>query len=668
MNIPDQNAFLVPFLRSLSTGEAKTRAQLIADLLKHFGLPQSAMQEMSGKQRTIVNRMAWCDSYFGKAGFISKSKHPHDSLLDEFRITSVGQTQLRQHEARISVGYLQSFYRGKVLRGSGSDDSDSEAELALYELFEKLPEAFTVIHSVNWIAHDTRDGTVGEADFLIAHRDYGVLVLEVKGGEVWMERRGNRTEWYSRSRTGAVHNIGDPCSQAERNRRNLHTWLSQSRVTRKHAYAIFPAIALPDSVVTEDIRPDCTVHMLLDKHACDDAKTVERQLLAIFKYWQEHADAKNQQFGGQAALDAMIDLVVPTRKLTPRIGDIFERERRKIEELTQQQFRVLRQLRRHHRAAIVGGAGTGKTMLAMEKAQQLTDDGLRVLFLCFNRNIVDWLGKRLTDDNITVATYHSYVGQLQQTTGLNQNRGLQWEDFIEAAPQMLLDAASVVRQRDPDALFDAIIVDEAQDFDEAMWIPLPDLLKDPDDGIFYVFFDDNQRLYNQIKNIPMDTPPFDLVDNCRNTQSIHTAMIPYAVADSESYCDGPEGRPIEVIPVDGKKTAHKEIQRVLHRLVNDEGVKPEDIIILTPSAEKRSIWKNDTMLGNFVLTWNMQTDMHMAVRVCTIYSFKGLESAVVILTELDKLYPDVAQQLMYVGLSRARNHVVVLGELPGLKS
>lgn len=164
-----------------------------------------------------------------------------------------------------------------------------------------------------------------------------------------------------------------------------------------------------------------------------------------------------------------------------------------------------------------------------------------------------------------MTTYHSYVGQLQQTTGLNQNRGLKWDEFIEAAPQMLLDAAGAVRERDPDALFDAIIVDEAQDFDEGI-------------------------------------------------------------------------------------------------------VNPEDIIILTPSAERRSIWKSDTLLGNFVLTWNMDTDMHMAVRVCTIYSFKGLESAVIILTELDKLYPDVAQQLMYVGLSRARNHVVVLGDQSDLKT
>ena len=60
----------------------------------------------------------------------------------------------------------------------------------------------------------------------------------------------------------------------------------------------------------------------------------------------------------------------------------------------------------------------------------------------------------------------------------------------------------------------------------------------------------------------------------------------------------------------------------------------------------------------------MQTDMNMAVRVCSIYSFKGLESPVVILTELDKLRSEIASQLVYVGLSRARHHAIVLGELP----
>ena len=70
------------------------------------------------------------------------------------------------------------------------------------------------------------------------------------------------------------------------------------------------------------------------------------------------------------------------------------------------------------------------------------------------------------------------------------------------------------------------------------------------------------------------------------------------------------------------------------------------------------------MLGNFVLTWDMDTDMHNAVRVSTIYRFKGLESVVVILSEMDQVRDEIQNQLVYVGLSRARHHVVVIGELP----
>lgn len=76
------------------------------------------------------------------------------------------------------------------------------------------------------------------------------------------------------------------------------------------------------------------------------------------------------------------------------------------------------------------------------------------------------------------------------------------------------------------------------------------------------------------------------------------------------------------------------------------------------------MWKDDEQVGRFVLTWNLQTTMADAVRVCTIYQFKGLESAVVILSEMDKAFNEITSQLAYVGLSRARHHVVVLGDLP----
>ena len=93
----------------------------------------------------------------------------------------------------------------------------------------------------------------------------------------------------------------------------------------------------------------------------------------------------------------------------------------------------------------------------------------------------------------------------------------------------------------PDKLFDALIVDEAQDFEDTWWIALTEILKSPEKGVMYVFFDDNQQLYQQISNIPITSPPFPLVDNCRNTQNIHAAMQPYAIK-LDGICSGGENR------------------------------------------------------------------------------------------------------------------------------
>lgn len=98
--------------------------------------------------------------------------------------------------------------------------------------------------------------------------------------------------------------------------------------------------------------------------------------------------------------------------------------------------------------------------------------------------------------------------------------------------------------------------------------------------------------------------------------------------------------------------------------MTEDGLAPEDIVILTPAGEKRSQWKKDDQLGNFIITWQLDTEMSMAARVCTIHSYKGLESPVVILTELHALHADKQNQLIYVGLSRARHHAIIIGELP----
>ena len=73
-----------------------------------------------------------------------------------------------------------------------------------------------------------------------------------------------------------------------------------------------------------------------------------------------------------------MQLLVPTRSLQPRITDLFAQENRKIEELTQQQFKILNILRYQKSTAIIGGAGTGTTLRAIEKAEQLAEMERRV--------------------------------------------------------------------------------------------------------------------------------------------------------------------------------------------------------------------------------------------------------------------------------------------------
>ena len=80
--------------------------------------------------------------------------------------------------------------------------------------------------------------------------------------------------------------------------------------------------------------------------------------------------------------------------------------------------------------------------------------------------------------------------------------------------------------------------------------------------------------------------------------------------------------------------------------VDQAGVPAEAIVILTPSSESRSQWKKDDPLGNFIITWQLDTDMPMAARVCTSYRYKGLESVVIILIELHALCPEIRDPLL----------------------
>jgi superfamily I DNA/RNA helicase len=338
----------------------------------------------------------------------------------------------------------------------------------------------------------------------------------------------------------------------------------------------------------------------------------------------------------------------------------------RIIQLTEEQRDVLGVLQHQRRAVIDGCAGSGKTMLAIEKAIRLATEGFDVLLTCYNRNLSTWMASviaRQPSDiaaRIRVSHYHDLAVKLCEEAGMpSVVRPADPAYWNDALPEDLLRAIPHL-----DTRFDAIVADEGQDFADAWWLTLLELLRNPDDGVFYIFRDERQDIYRRQADLPFTTLPFALQGNMRNTATIHTAVTAYYDGDPKPRSRGPEGRDVEVI-VPGDKPLRALLRDVIHRLVAVEGLRPDQVVILTPHAQAHSAIADGTDAGDGLrLTWSIEPGPKQ-VCVSSIHGFKGLESDVVVLAETDRLAEsDVGQRLSYVALSRAKHHLIVIGHLP----
>jgi superfamily I DNA/RNA helicase len=234
-------------------------------------------------------------------------------------------------------------------------------------------------------------------------------------------------------------------------------------------------------------------------------------------------------------------------------------------------------------------------------------------------------------------------------------RAANWYDQI--LPNALLEALDHLEMR-----FDAIIVDEGQDFLEGWWTPLQLLLQDPDQDVLYILYDDNQCIYGHPSTLPLHDPPYLLTVNCRTTKHIHEQILHFYQGTSTPIARGPDGVPVEFQIYESKDHLQVELMTLLQKLTTEDRIPPEAILVLTPYSRKKSWIKAEQLVGTVGLDWNPGPGQ---VRLATIHAFKGLERSVVILVELERWLTQGVQgidlkRLLYVGCSRAKNYLLVL--------
>ncbi|HKP54941.1 MAG TPA: NERD domain-containing protein [Chloroflexia bacterium] len=539
---------------------------------------------------------------------------------------------------------------------------ESKAEEILYqELQAQLPDGYTVLYSVKWLMRDRkRHDNDGEIDFLIIHPDLGVLVLEVKGGRIRVE--GPSGHWYTIDKHDQEHLIKNPFDQATKNLHALRDKLDEAPATQPYSYRMQHAVAFPNVILGQT-----NIGLYGDRELIIDSTDMPRLEMAIRRIM---GTPNKQPVLSSLALRAFVNTLQPTMEIS-RIGigtHVLESERQ-IAILTENQFRILDYLALHPQALISGCAGSGKTMLAMEKARRLANEGFTVLFTCFNRNLAQWVRSRFQSDPNTISEriyvnhYHGLVIEFCKKSGIALQQEIEALDpqalseyLNDTLPEKMHEANTKLRLR-----FDAIVADEGQDFAEMWWVTLLDLLKDREQGVFYIFYDPNQRIYGRDLSLPFTDAPFTLNTNCRNTATIHNEVQRFYQGTPQPLSGGPAGIKPAIIPI--LQTGEREaLRKAFTHLFTEEKVPPRNVVVLTPRGLRTSEFKEGTTVGTYTLTWGEAGPGQVPIR--SIYSYKGLESPVVILAELDKIESQQQDYLMYVALSRPRNHLIVLGRLP----
>lgn len=528
-------------------------------------------------------------------------------------------------------------------------DPRNTAEPRLYDwLKHSLSNEYHVFHSVAWQTRDElRGARDGEADFVIVHPRLGILVLEVKGGQI--EYDGLQGVWLQNGR--ALDK--DPFTQAKSFKHHLLNLLKADGYWANRYILISHAVAFPDVVAPNTpLTLQSPRRLILDKR---DTLTIREWIEAHFVY---AGGSQDWDALGEHGVRYLQNLLAPVRHLRSLLGVDIKSEAAEFVKLTETQCRLLDFIASCPRAAISGCAGSGKTMLAAHKAVQLAEEGLNVLFTCYNKNLANFLAHDYLAERpktLHIAHFHKVAADLirQSKQPLGQLPGESEEDYFNyRLPEQMVTALDILPAR-----YHALVIDEAQDFRENWWLPLQFLLEKPEEDTLYLFYDDNQNLYGGLARFKNLTEiQFALTENCRNTQKIHEVVSRFYKGSKQLRALGPHGRDVKIRTYQDEAELHKSLRQTLHELIVEEGVDREDIVVLTPRSMTYTTLKGK--YGRFQLNtnWNVQEN---EVFIATIHSYKGLESPVIILAELEPTLPKL-NELLYVACSRARHHLVVV--------
>jgi hypothetical protein len=484
-----------------------------------------------------------------------------------------------------------------------------------------------------------------------------LLVLEVKGGNIKYESDCRR--WYRLLDNGNERDIQDPFEQASH---NMHTLIEEisEKVYLKNLpdFAFGYAVTFPDCSYTGSPPPGGQPAIILSS---GDLARMKDKVSKALRQWSRKKPPREIP---KEELQKVKRVILPEFNILPVLFRTIEDQEEKLFRLTTDQMNLLEVFTNHNRVAIEGVAGSGKTLMAQAQAQRFAEQGKTTLFLCYNKALAEWLKTSLPEeysDLIHFYNFHKLCSELcnKARVTFRPPHGDADSFWKHEAPELLWEAIELLPDR-----YDAVVVDEGQDFHPDWWGPIEIINVDEEDGSFYVFYDPAQNLYNKEGvSIPSLGAPFSLPTNCRNTQAIAQTCGDIIDRKIVTKSGTPFGIETEIVTIKEEQQVITHLNNWVKSWIKHEGIKPSQIAILSPFKKTNSSIVGRQHFSSISITEDPnEWKKNKGILFSTIRSFKGLESDIVVL--IDIVEPgsiDIfSHSDLYVASSRAKHVLKIL--------